>query len=147
MASTVLGHCKFRCNVRIQFQPISGTGVVAPPPPPVTPFPVAAFSVIYSFPYQSSLSGPWAYGVNPEAGLVQGVDGDFYGSTIYGGSFGYGVIFRMNAAGSNQLLYSFPADDSHGGAPGGTVDAGKQRYFVWNGNAWWRIRPQLGFHF
>ena len=94
---------------------ISGTGVIAPPPPPVTPFPVGAFSVIYSFPYQSSLSGQWAYGVNPEAGLIQGMDGDFYGSTIYGGSYGYGVIFRVNAAGGNQLLYSFPAGDSHGG--------------------------------
>ena len=95
---------------------ISGTGVVAPPPPPVTPFPVAAFSVIYSFPYQSALSGPFAYGANPGAGLVQGTDGDFYGTTVYGGGYGEGVIFRMNAAGSNQLLYSFPAKTSQPGA-------------------------------
>lgn len=87
----------------------SGTGVVAPPPPPVTPFSTGPFTVIYSFPYQSSLSGPWAYGANPETRLVQGTNGDFYGSTYFGGSYGDGVIFRMNAAGSNQLLYVFPA--------------------------------------
>lgn len=99
----------------------SGTGVVAPPPPPVTPFSTGPFTVIYSFPYQSSLSGPWAYGVNPETGLVQGTNGDFYGSTSYGGSYGDGVIFRMNAAGSNQLLYVFPA---YVGQPGAQLTLG-----------------------
>jgi uncharacterized repeat protein (TIGR03803 family) len=94
----------------------SGTGVVAPPPPPVTPFPTGPFTVIYSFPYQSSLSGPFAFGANPGAGLVQGTDGDFYGTTVYGGGYGEGVIFRMNAAGSNQLLYLFPAKTSQPGA-------------------------------
>jgi uncharacterized repeat protein (TIGR03803 family) len=77
---------------------------------------VAAFSVVYSFPYQSALSGPFAYGANPGAGLVQGTNGDFYGTTVYGGGYGEGVIFRMNAAGSNQLLYSFPAKTSQPGA-------------------------------
>ena len=96
---------------------ISGTGVVISAPPSVTPFPVAPFSVIYSFPYGSPLlSGPWPFGANPGVGLVQGTDGDFYGTTVYGSSYGEGVIFRMNAAGSNQLLYLFPAKTSQPGA-------------------------------
>ena len=34
-------------------------------------------------------------GASPEAGLVQGTDGDFYGTTTNGGTNGYGTIFRL----------------------------------------------------
>jgi uncharacterized repeat protein (TIGR03803 family) len=34
-------------------------------------------------------------GASPEAGLVQGSDGDFYGSTFQGGTKGFGTIFRL----------------------------------------------------
>ena len=34
-------------------------------------------------------------GANSYAGLVQGADGNFYGSTFYGGAYGYGTIFKM----------------------------------------------------
>jgi uncharacterized repeat protein (TIGR03803 family) len=82
----------------------SGAGI-STLPPPVSPFPIAPFSVVYSFPYAP---GPWASGSNPEAGLVQGSDGNFYGTTTYGGASGWGVVFRLTASGNNQTLYSFP---------------------------------------
>jgi uncharacterized repeat protein (TIGR03803 family) len=41
-----------------------------------------------------------AMGGNPEAGLVQGLDGAFYGKTISGGANGAGTVFKINADGS-----------------------------------------------
>ena len=40
------------------------------------------------------------------AGLVQGVDGNFYGTTLEGGAYGYGTIFKMNAGGTVTSLAS-----------------------------------------
>jgi uncharacterized repeat protein (TIGR03803 family) len=49
----------------------------------------------------------------PEAGLVQGTDGNFYGTTASGGANGYGTIFKITPAGTLTTLYNF---DSTGGA-------------------------------
>jgi uncharacterized repeat protein (TIGR03803 family) len=35
-------------------------------------------------------------GVNPQGGLVQGADGNLYGTTVDGGASGKGTIFRLN---------------------------------------------------
>lgn len=35
-------------------------------------------------------------GASPEAGLIQGTDGNFYGTTASGGTNGYGSIFRLS---------------------------------------------------
>ncbi|MGH7951701.1 MAG: choice-of-anchor tandem repeat GloVer-containing protein [Limisphaerales bacterium] len=37
-------------------------------------------------------------GASPEAGLIQGADGNFYGTTANGGTNGYGTIFRFSVA-------------------------------------------------
>ena len=42
----------------------------------------------------------------PIAGLVQGSDGDFYGTTSAGGT-GFGAIFKITSAGTLTTLYSF----------------------------------------
>ncbi len=49
------------------------------------------------------------------AGLVQGNDGNFYGTTLYGGVFGYGNVFRVTPAGFLTNLYNFSYTD--GGYP------------------------------
>ena len=36
-------------------------------------------------------------GASPQAGLVQGVDGNFYGTTTQGGTNGYGTVFQLSA--------------------------------------------------
>ena len=65
---------------------------VAPPPPP-------PMAVLCSF------NGP--DGGNPSAALVQGSDGNFYGTTQYGGTYGEGTVFRMTTNGTLTTLLSF----------------------------------------
>ena len=56
-------------------------------------------------------------GASPRADLVQGLDGNFYGTTLYGGAnsnnicytFGCGTVFRITPAGVLTTLYSFCA--------------------------------------
>jgi uncharacterized repeat protein (TIGR03803 family) len=47
-------------------------------------------------------------GVYPYGGLVQGTDGDFYGTTFYGGSNGDGVVFRLSM-GLGPFVKTLPA--------------------------------------
>jgi uncharacterized repeat protein (TIGR03803 family) len=66
--------------------------------------PSGAETVLYSF------GGGYAYGFNPNAGVIQGNDGNFYGTTSDGGANGYyGTIFRLSPAGVLTVLYSFGA--------------------------------------
>jgi uncharacterized repeat protein (TIGR03803 family) len=53
--------------------------------------------------------------VYPWAALVQGTDGNLYGTTSSGGANPDGVIFTMTLAGKLTVLHSF--DGSDGGAP------------------------------
>jgi uncharacterized repeat protein (TIGR03803 family) len=69
----------------------------------------SAFSLIHSFDFTN--------GANPEAGLVQGTDGAFYGTTYSGGAFfGGGTVFKISADGSSfSVLHSF--DSTNGSQP------------------------------
>lgn len=46
-------------------------------------------------------------GVNPSGALVQGSDGNFYGTTYKGGASGAGVIFKITPSGTETVLHSF----------------------------------------
>jgi uncharacterized repeat protein (TIGR03803 family) len=46
-------------------------------------------------------------GAHPEAGLVQGIDGDLYGTTEDGGSGGHGTIFKITPSGALTTIYRF----------------------------------------
>lgn len=52
-------------------------------------------------------------GANPYAGLVRDKLGNLYGTTYRGGAAGQGVVFKVEAAGSESVFYSF-----NGGADG-----------------------------
>jgi len=42
-----------------------------------------------------------------DAGLVQGTDGNFYGVTDGGGTNGFGILYKISAAGVYKVLYNF----------------------------------------
>ena len=66
-------------------------------------------------------AGGMSDGAYPGAVLVQASDGNFYGTTSYGGVRGYGTIFRMTANGEVTVLhslYAFDGDYSPLGVPG-----------------------------
>jgi uncharacterized repeat protein (TIGR03803 family) len=64
-----------------------------------------------------SFSGSPGEGANPVAGLVQGGDGDFYGTTGLGGEHYLGTIFKITSAGSLTTLHSFSGASGDGAAP------------------------------
>ena len=69
--------------------------------------PTGMETVLYSF-------AGGADGSNPVAGLFRDpATGNLYGTTVNGGAFGNGTVFKLTPAGAESVLYSFK---------GGTVD-------------------------
>lgn len=69
-----------------------------------------------------------ADGSQPQAGLVQGFNGNFYGTALFGGEssgcfFGCGTIFQITPAGDLTTFYSFCAQTgcTDGATPGGAL--------------------------
>jgi len=58
-------------------------------------------------------------GAGPNAPLVQGTDGNFYGTTTGGGLYNSGTIFKVTPGGSLTTLHSFCAPSTQGGCPDG----------------------------
>jgi len=56
-------------------------------------------------------------GKDPYAGLVQGTDGNFYGTTYAGGASDLGAVFKMTSGGTVTILYSFTNDGDGGCKP------------------------------
>ena len=52
-----------------------------------------------------------ADGALPRAGLVQASDGNFYGTTRYGGTNNYGTVFRITSAGAFTNIHRFSGSD------------------------------------
>jgi uncharacterized repeat protein (TIGR03803 family) len=50
---------------------------------------------------------PGSTGFSPQGGLVQGTDGDLYGTASSGGAFGQGVVFKLTTTGLLTTLASF----------------------------------------
>ncbi|WP_020562101.1 choice-of-anchor tandem repeat GloVer-containing protein [Methylosarcina fibrata] len=61
-------------------------------------------SALASYEYQvlQSLGKPEG---TPRGKLVQGSDGYFYGTTVYGGSQGAGTVFKISATGNFTMLH------------------------------------------
>jgi uncharacterized repeat protein (TIGR03803 family) len=57
-------------------------------------------------------------GEHPESALVQGTDGNFYGTTTLGGASDYGTVFQITPGGDFTLLHTFPKATTDGGSPG-----------------------------
>jgi len=71
-------------------------------------------------------------GASPYAGLVQGSDGNFYGTTsfVVGSPLGYGTVFRMAPDGTLDTLYTFTnANASVGAVPEAPLTQGADGNF------------------
>jgi uncharacterized repeat protein (TIGR03803 family) len=77
------------------------------------------FSTLFTF---SGVNGDF-----PVAGMVQGTDGYFYGTTYEGGVYGYGTIFKITSGGARTTLLSF--DESDGVYPSGVLVQGTDGNF------------------
>jgi uncharacterized repeat protein (TIGR03803 family) len=67
-----------------------------------------------------------ADGTGPNSVLVQGTDGNFYGTTEFGGANNLGTVFKMTPAGALTTLHSFcsqPGVCTDGLTPNGLVQA------------------------
>jgi uncharacterized repeat protein (TIGR03803 family) len=73
--------------------------------------PAGTLSTLYVFcnPAVPNSCAAGGEGVDDSASLVEGSDGNFYGSAFAGGSAGYGAIFKLTPSGSIAGLYSFCA--------------------------------------
>jgi uncharacterized repeat protein (TIGR03803 family) len=61
------------------------------------------FTNLYSF------SGP--DGSTPYAGLFRDSTGNLYGTTFYGGAYGFGTVFKLDTNNNETVLYSFAGGD------------------------------------
>ncbi len=88
--------------------------------------PAGTLTTLYNFCSQPNC----ADGYGPNAGLVQATDGNFYGTTWWGGAngnsicaVGCGTVFRLTSAGTLTTLYNFcsQANCTDGARPEGLV--------------------------
>jgi len=79
-------------------------------------------SVLYSFCAQTNCTD----GDGPQAGVVFDQRGNLYGTTVNGGAYGRGVVFKLTPKGKETVLYSFCADinctDGYGPSGGLVLD-------------------------
>jgi uncharacterized repeat protein (TIGR03803 family) len=66
-------------------------------------------------------------GYSPWAGLVQGQNGDFYGTANFGGANGYGTVFRLTPSGVLTGVHSF--NNTDGAYPNPTLMQGRDGNF------------------
>ena len=72
-----------------------------------------AVTVVFQFPG----CGAGTTGCNPTAGLVQGTDGNFYGTAAGGGTNGQGVVFKITPGGLYTVLHNFDKTTDNGAYP------------------------------
>jgi uncharacterized repeat protein (TIGR03803 family) len=62
------------------------------------------FTVLHEF-------GQPGDGAEPSSGVIVDPSGNVYGVTLNGGSFNYGIVFSLDAAGNENVLHSFMGGD------------------------------------
>ncbi len=96
--------------------------------------PTGKETVLYSF------TGEGGDGVYPNAGVIRDPRGNLYGTTVYGGAYGHGTLFKVTPTGTETVLYSFTGEtdgadpiaglvrDPHGNLYGVTPSGGASGY-------------------
>jgi uncharacterized repeat protein (TIGR03803 family) len=80
-----------------------------------------AETVLYSF-------GSLRDGTKPYADLLRDADGDFYGTTSWGGSSFSGTVFKLDKTGTKTLLHDFTKTDGQHPVAGLIRDAAGNLY-------------------
>jgi uncharacterized repeat protein (TIGR03803 family) len=83
--------------------------------------PNGSFTNVHSF---NGADGKWL-----RAALVQGCDGNFYGTTSSGGTNGYGTVFRVNPNSSFTNLYMFNSSDGGAGSDAELVQGSDGNFY------------------
>jgi uncharacterized repeat protein (TIGR03803 family) len=81
----------------------------------------ASESVIYSFAVYSEPA-------DSQSALIQGTDGNFYGTSYFGGTSGNGTVFKITPAGAETVLYSF-AGGTDGSNPSALIQASDGNFY------------------
>ena len=92
--------------------------------------PAATYSVL------ANLPGPSL------APLIVGTDGNFYGTTIRGGTFNDGTVFQLTKKGGLKIIYNFGSIANDGVTPDGPVMQGADGKFY--GTTYWGGANSLG---
>jgi len=94
--------------------------------------PSGSATVLYNFCSQPGCTD----GSSPNAGLIQGSDGNLYGTTLNGGTYNFGTVFKITPNGTLTVLHSF--DAVNGGGPTASLMQGADGNFygtAYNGGA------------
>jgi len=70
-----------------------------------------------------------ADGSYPDSGLTAGPDGNFYGTTTYGGANDLGTVYKLTPAGAHSVLYSFTGGSGDGQYPASGLELGSDGAF------------------
>jgi uncharacterized repeat protein (TIGR03803 family) len=73
--------------------------------------PSGTITVLHSF------NSFFSEGAVPIAGVVEGSDGNFYGTTAFGGAHHKGTVFKIDGTGNFTTLHSFSGSPSEGASP------------------------------
>jgi uncharacterized repeat protein (TIGR03803 family) len=111
--------------------------------------PSGKMTTIYNFCSATNPDGNCLDGNEPAAGLVQGLDGDYYGTTSTGGTStgcdgGCGTVFKITPAGTLTTLYNFcsQANCSDGSDPvAGLIQASDGNFY---GTTYGDLQSQAG---
>jgi uncharacterized repeat protein (TIGR03803 family) len=77
---------------------------------------------LYSFSGQND-------GANPAAGLLLAADGNFYGTTYFGGAYGSGGVFKITSTALFTPLYSFTGGDDGGNPAASLTQSGSGNFY------------------
>jgi uncharacterized repeat protein (TIGR03803 family) len=84
--------------------------------------PAGLETVLHSFAGGSDGSGP-------QAGPIEGSDGNFYGTTAEGGANGFGTVFRITSAGVETALHSFAGGSDGSGPHAGLIEGSDGNFY------------------
>ena len=82
---------------------------------------------VITAPFTTLNSFAGANGSNPKGTLVQGSDGNFYGTTYSGGSSNDGTVFKMTPGGALTTLYTFTGPNAY--ALGGVIQGSDGNFY------------------